>query len=154
MVPCRHIALTLLFFGVLVGTARSDDALRNCPPQAQVPSAQRVQAAMRNAVDRGFLWRIEKDARVSYLFGTVHVAKFDWMFPGPAVHAALVSSDTVALELDMLDADIHRGLEAAMAADHDVPLGKEVAARLQRQARSACVDDAGRRKAWRCSTKA
>jgi hypothetical protein len=97
---------------------------------------------MRNAPDRGFLWRVEKDARVSYLFGTVHVAKFDWMFPGPVVHRALMASDTVALELDMLDPQIQRRLAEAMTKADAVPLSDDVGARLERQAQAACVDGA------------
>ena len=97
---------------------------------------------MRNATDRGFLWRAEKDSRVSYLFGTVHVAKFDWVFPGPAVHRALMASEAVALELDMLDPSIQRRVAEAMTKAGAMPLSDDVAARLKRQALAACVDDA------------
>jgi len=97
---------------------------------------------MRNAQDRGFLWRVEKDSRVSYLFGTVHIAKFDWMFPGPAVRRALLASDTVALELDMLDPSIQRRVAEAMTKAGAMPLSDDVSARLKRQALAACVDDA------------
>ena len=97
---------------------------------------------MRNAPDRGFLWRMEKDSRVSYLFGTMHVAKFEWMFPGPAVHRALMASDTVALELDMLDPQVQRRLGEVMTKAGASPPSDDVAARLKRQAQAACVDAA------------
>ena len=65
--------------------------------------------------------------RTSWLYGTVHVARLPWMFPGPAVVKALNASRTVALELDMLDPDIARRLSAAAkthriaALDSDQP---------------------------------
>ena len=68
--------------------------------------------------DHGFLWRISKDGRTSYLYGTMHVGKFDWAFPGPSLMQALRATDTVALELDMLDADIQNRLVKGMATLH------------------------------------
>jgi uncharacterized protein YbaP (TraB family) len=110
-----------------------------CPPQAQPVSAEQAQAWQREARDRGFLWRIVRDGRVSYLYGTMHVARPQWMLPGPRLLQALDASDTVALELDMLDPDIQRRLAAAMAADAAAPLPDALAERLRAQVRAACL---------------
>ncbi|MCI4430660.1 MAG: TraB/GumN family protein, partial [Burkholderiales bacterium] len=118
----QHLWPALIIAWALAGTAAPSAAAAPCPPPAQAPTQQAVQAAMRNAQDRGFLWRVEKDSRVSYLFGTVHIAKFDWMFPGPAVRRALLASDTVALELDMLDPSIQRRVAEAMTKAGAMPL--------------------------------
>ncbi|MBA2672651.1 TraB/GumN family protein, partial [Ramlibacter sp.] len=51
----------------------------------------------------GVLWRLDKDGRTSWLYGTMHVGRLEWLVPGPRVGAALRASDTVALELDLGD---------------------------------------------------
>ena len=83
----RWIGATLL--ALTIGTTALAQAPATCPPVAQTPSADQIQAGLRGARDRGFLWRITKSGRDSYLYGTVHVAKFEWMFPGPTVNRAL-----------------------------------------------------------------
>jgi uncharacterized protein YbaP (TraB family) len=98
-----------------------------------------MQAAMQSARDRGFLWRLRKDGRVSYLYGTVHIAKPEWMAPGPSVMAALRASDTVALELDVLDPGIQERLRVGMAAQPGRPLAAQLAERLQAQVKAACL---------------
>ena len=114
-------------------------AAANCPPAAQPPSPDVVQAGMRNARDRGFLWRIVKDGRSSYLFGTVHVAKLEWVFPGPKTMQALNASDTVALELDLLDPALQRRMADAIAARREGALPDTLTQRLQRQAQAECI---------------
>jgi uncharacterized protein YbaP (TraB family) len=94
---------------------------------------------LRNTTDRGFLWRISKDGRQSYLYGTVHVAKLDWLYPGPTVLRALRASDTLALELDMLDAQIQRRMAEGISARGNVELPEALRLRLQRQMRDQCV---------------
>jgi uncharacterized protein YbaP (TraB family) len=98
-----------------------------------------VQTGLRNARDRGFLWRIVKDGRSSYLYGTVHVAKLDWVFPGPKTMQALNASDTVALELDLLDPALQRRMADAIAARHEPALPAALTQRLQRQAQAECI---------------
>jgi len=114
-------------------------AAANCPPAAQPPSPDVVQAGMRNARDRGFLWRIVKDGRSSYLYGTVHVAKLEWVFPGPKTMQALNASDTVALELDLLDPALQRRMADAIAARREGALPDTLTQRLQRQAQAECI---------------
>jgi len=111
----------------------------DCPPAAETPSPERVQAGLRDARDHGFLWRISKDGRSSYLYGTVHVAKFDWIFPGPGVAQALRASDALALELDMLDPQVQRRMAQGISARGNAALPEPLQQRLRRQMRDQCV---------------
>ena len=94
---------------------------------------------MKAARNHGFLWRIRKDGRDSWLYGTVHVARFEWMFPGPGVITALKASDTIALELDVLDPGIQHRMAEGMAAPSDTVLPEPLAQRLRRLAEAECV---------------
>lgn len=113
-----------------------------CPPQAAPLSQEAVAAGMRDASDHGFLWRVSKDGRTSYLYGTIHAARKAWMFPGPNVVDAMRSSDTVALELDVLDPEIQRRLVASIGARRSDPLPPALARRLEQRRASECVDAA------------
>ncbi len=110
-----------------------------CPPGPEKPTPEVVQAARRNASDHGYLWRITKDGHTSYLYGTMHVAKPDWMFPGPHVLQALRATDTVALELDVMDPDIQERMKKGMAGLHGAPLPEPLEKRVRQQAQSLCV---------------
>jgi uncharacterized protein YbaP (TraB family) len=119
-------------------------AATDCPPVARVPSAEQVQASLQGARDRGFLWRISKDGRVSYLYGTIHVGKLDWAFPGPRVREALMGAQALALELDLTDPKVLEQLSHTMkperAASGDrFQLPAAAQQRLARQAQLACV---------------
>lgn len=110
-----------------------------CPPTPQALTPEQVRAGMRDAVDHGFLWRVTRDGRSSWLYGTIHVARPSWMYPGPTVMQALAGSDVVALELDLADPDITRRLAEAVAAPKgQAPLPPPLAARLARLADAAC----------------
>lgn len=61
--------------------------------------------------DRGLLWRISRDGRVSFLYGTVHVGKPAWQVLGPQTQAALRAADTLALEVDPTDPAVLAALE-------------------------------------------
>jgi uncharacterized protein len=128
---CRCLLFVLL---LVPAAARSD-----CPPPLRVPTAEVVQNAMAKARDHGFLWRISKSGRTSYLYGTIHVGKLEWSFPGPLVQQALRNVDTVALELDPLDPEIQRRMLAAAAALRGTALPKSVAQRVQKQLSAYCV---------------
>lgn len=131
----RFALLILLFAAALPASA--DGAV--CPPAVAQPTPEMVQAGMKNARDHGFLWRISKDGRTSFLYGTIHVAKFDWTFPGPKVSQAMQASDTVALEMDLLDADIQERMLKGMAAMRRVALPDPLLKRMRRQAQAVCV---------------
>ena len=53
----------------LHGQAQPASAASSCPPAATALDPERFQAGMRQAQDHGFLWRIVKDGRASYLYG-------------------------------------------------------------------------------------
>jgi len=108
-----------------------------CPPPPAPPSAAQWQAAQRDARDVGLLWRLSKDGRDSWLFGTIHVGKLAWSAPGPALRQALARSDVLALEIDPTDPQIAARLQQATrdAPAADVALRQ----RLQAQAVAACL---------------
>ena len=114
-------------------------AAEACPPAAQAPTREQAQAGLAQARDRGFLWRISKDGRNSYLYGTIHVARLEWMYPGATVLRAAVSSEQIALEIDLLDPATAQRLAAALGADADAALPDPLAARLRAQAERACL---------------
>lgn len=130
----RCLALACAF--VLPGPGWAAD----CPPQAQFPDPSTIPRSLRDARDRGMLWRMEQDGRTSWLYGTAHVAEREWMFPGPTVVAALRGVDSVALELNLLDPAVMAALRQAVAARPDAPpLPPGLAGRLEAQARAACA---------------
>lgn len=111
-----------------------------CPAPPPPLSVEQVQQGLREARDHGYLWRLRKDGRESWLYGTLHVARQPWMFPGPRTLSALRSADRVALELDLLDPAIVQRLQALVAAvPGQAPLPLSVARRLATQAEAACV---------------
>ncbi|MDQ0086228.1 uncharacterized protein YbaP (TraB family) [Variovorax boronicumulans] len=110
-----------------------------CPPSA-IASLEKPGMGVRNGVDRGVLWRIERDGRTSWLYGTIHVGRGDWVRPGPTIQKALTQSDTLALELDLRDEATARAM--ARPADPELlarMLSGERARRLERQNSEACV---------------
>ena len=115
----------------------------DCPPVPREPSAEQLQAALQAARDRGFLWRISKGGRDSYLYGTIHVGKLDWAFPGPLVREALEGAETLALELDLTDPEVlgqlSRSMKPAATRGTRFQLPAAAQQRLARQAQLACV---------------
>jgi uncharacterized protein YbaP (TraB family) len=138
-----HGLLIALLAAALVGLgvpAGAED-LSICPPSAEAPTPEAVQAAMKTARDRGFLWRIRKGGRTSYLYGTLHVAKMDWMYPGPTVVNAVRTSDVVAVELDMLDPLVMEQLQAGMMPRPGEVLPAPLTNRLRAQVTAACLPE-------------
>ena len=136
-------AAALAWLGwALLGPARADP----CPPPAAAPSPAQVQAELRAARDRGLLWRFERDGRVGWLYGTVHVGRLAWAFPGPTVGAALRAADTLALELDLSDPGFAPQLAdaAAWLRQREAAWGLPEALRLRLSALAgtACVNAA------------
>jgi uncharacterized protein YbaP (TraB family) len=138
-----HRAIGALLVGVSLH-AYGDDATAtaDCPPAPVLLDAGRLENGMRDARDHGFLWRIARDGRTSYLYGTIHAARAEWMFPGARTRAALAASDTLALELDLLDARTQERLVAAMRPKQTSPLPAAVATRLARRLAAECIDTA------------
>ncbi len=146
MTPLRFL-LAALAFGVAAlapprSLAQGAGAPAACPPAVAPLDAQRFQTGAREAVDHGFLWRIAKDGRTSYLYGTIHAARPAWMFPGPLTTEALEASDVLALELDLLDPRMQARLARAASARPNERLPAPLVARLERRMAAECVDAA------------
>ncbi len=124
---------------MLVALGLGAAAAPACPPPPAAPSAAQWQAAQRDARDLGLLWRLSKDGRDSWLFGTIHVGKLAWSAPGPALRQALAQSDVLALEIDPTDAMLAARLQQAarQAPPADDPALRQ---RLQAQAAAACLN--------------
>jgi hypothetical protein len=118
-----------LFFALLVGGAHAA-----CPPAPVLPSAEQAAAWAAKAPDRGLLWRISRDGHSSYLFGSLHLGKADWAYPGPALRAAWAATEVLAVELDPADVG---AVLAAMPRTEALP--PPLVRRLDEQARSACL---------------
>lgn len=133
----RMATLTLLgpCFPLWAQTATAETTPTTCPPQASTPNAQQLQAARAQARDRGALWRVERDGRVSWLYGTLHLGKLEWAMPGPKITRALLAVDAVALEVDVSDP----GLSAQMTQATPPAVPPALQARLATQAATACV---------------
>ena len=110
-----------------------------CPPTPTVPTATEIAELQKSAKDRGFLWRISKGGAASYLYGTIHVSKREWAFPGPQLVQAVLQSDTVALELNPLDPATMAQLVQGMLDKTGLGLPAALEARVARQAAASCV---------------
>jgi uncharacterized protein YbaP (TraB family) len=130
----RHLLAWLLASAAWVVQAQP---AASCPPKAAAPTAQQVQAAQAQAKDRGFLWRVSKDGRTHHLFGTIHVGKLEWVFPGAKLRAALADAQTVAFELDPLDPAVQSSLRTAGAGSAQLPAALDE--QLRREIQRACI---------------
>ena len=140
--PCSIRRARRALAALLVGAPLLAFAQEDCPPPLAPPSAQSLSDARASARDRGFLWRLEKDGHASWLYGTVHVGRLAWTFPGPQVREALARADVLALELDLLDADTQRRLAAGSAVAGGELLTPVLRERLARRARIECASPA------------
>jgi uncharacterized protein YbaP (TraB family) len=132
------VSIAIAFSAALAGAAQNQPA---CPPEAKPPSPAQISEGMRTARDRGFLFRITKAEQTSYLYGTVHVGRMEWVFPGPEVQAALRSAEIVALEVDVLDPDLVSRLQEGMALKPDHALPEALNSRLRAQLKAACLPE-------------
>ncbi|HEY9095383.1 MAG TPA: TraB/GumN family protein, partial [Hydrogenophaga sp.] len=95
----------------------------DCPPQASYSPALMAQAR-EQAMDRGFLWRIQRDGHTSFLYGTLHLGRAEWFSPGPLVRTALDHADVVALEVDMSAPEVQEAVQAVVSGPaHKLPQG-------------------------------
>lgn len=133
----RRAALGLV---LALGVAGAIAQGASCPPAPVMPAPEQIQAAQRSARDHGFLWRISKDGRTSYLYGTLHVGKLDWAFPGPLLRQALARADALAVEVDLTDPAVAQAVAATAAQANALPAALQL--RLQRQIAAACLGEA------------
>jgi uncharacterized protein YbaP (TraB family) len=111
----------------------------DCPPIAAAATEAQMRAGLEGARDRGLLWRISKDGRSSYLFGTLHVGKLEWAFPGPALKRAMAETELVAMELDVTDPAIQQVMSAPLPPEQTPRLDAALRRRLDAQAALACI---------------
>ena len=64
--------------------------------------------------DRGLFWKVEKDGRSSYLLGTVHAWKREWLPLNPAIEKAFAGAKTLAVELDPAQMDMASAAQRMM----------------------------------------
>lgn len=129
----RTLLLPLLLFAAGVAAAA------DCPPSAPDPRQLPMDELRAQARDRGVLWKLRKDGRTSWLYGTVHVGRPEWMVPGPRTMAALRGADLVALELDPGDPEVARVLTRPGDPARARRVLDGLLERMQRQARRACL---------------
>ncbi len=122
---------------LLWSSAQAQSADTLCPP----PVLPLADAASEAAPDVGMLWRMQRDGRTSYLYGSMHIGRPAWARPGPALQAALQAVDVLALELD--GSEIHQ--EAAPLAQgpdsDDFGLPRALQERMAAQVRAACLPE-------------
>ena len=142
----RLLRLLLPCFAALAAAiaapAAGQTAASICPPPPLPLTPERAEAGMKAAKDHGFLWRLTKDGRSSYLYGTIHAARPEWMFPGPTIMEAIAASDIVALELDVLDREVQRRLAASIGDRRGEALPPALQRRLEKRMAVECVDAA------------
>jgi len=124
----------LLSFALLLGNAQAA-----CPPAAQMPNEAEAAALAAKAEDHGFLWRLRRDGHDSYLFGSLHLGRLAWAFPGPGLREAWQKTELLAVELDIGDPQTLQAL--AEAAKPGAPLSPELQQRMDAQARAACLPE-------------
>lgn len=137
-------ALTLLLLAVLLipSLAFSQTAAPACPPPPAIPTTDEIQAMIKTATDRGFLWKYDKEGHTGYLYGSIHLGRRDWIVPGPKTMAALRSSGVIALELDILDPQIRAQLsDPSRAGIESMTLPPPLQLRMNTVARRVCAPD-------------
>ena len=133
----RPTALPALLVSLLL--AASSPAKESCPAPVQPPTQEQMGEMMKAAKDRGALWTIAKDGRTSYLYGTIHIGRMEWAFPGPKLMSALMNTGVLAIEVDITAPDTRQEMMAAMAAAPQLTLADADRARLARLAESECL---------------
>jgi uncharacterized protein YbaP (TraB family) len=114
---------------LLSGAAAAEPAVA-CPPPLP------AQAGTAPERDRGLLWRVTRDGRSSWLYGTLHVGKPAWRRFGPQLAAALRASDVLALEIDPADPALLAALGELQPASL---LPETLQARLDQAYARACI---------------
>jgi uncharacterized protein len=123
-------------------------AASSCPPPLPAVPPSTASATNTAAKDHGLLWRVSRDGRTSYLFGTLHVGKPAWSRLGPQLTAAMAQSDALALEVDPSDPGLADALAAALplaaaSASNTAELTPALQARLTKAYQRACVEPQG-----------
>ncbi|XHS79236.1 TraB/GumN family protein [Burkholderiaceae bacterium UC74_6] len=130
LLPTLAVLLPLLF---LHGPARAADDCSAPPPAPSVTAKSKP--------DHGMLWRISRDGHSSYLYGTLHLGRSEWLVPGPGLTKAWAETQVLATEVDMSDpAALSASISAAKK--DDLPAAKFTPAQAQQlmaAVTAACV---------------
>lgn len=117
----------------------------HCPPLV-LPAAPSTPEDAAPGAERGLLWRLQRDGRSSWLYGTLHVGRPGWGRPGPLVLSALHASDTLAVEIDLDDPQVATELAQALrehaSAGPAAALPPALVQRLKAATARACLDEA------------
>lgn len=123
----------------LLMLAKTGWAAPACPPQPQAPTAAQIQSLSASAPDRGFLYRLRRDGHDSYLYGTLHLGRMEWIFPGPQLREAMGRAERLALELDLSDPATLQALTQPPAHAKPMQLSADLRRRLAAQTKAACL---------------
>lgn len=129
----------LLLLTIFTSSVSHADPKTSCPAAFTNLDPETYKAAAQAAQDHGFLWKITKQGHASYLYGTIHLGKLDWMFPGPTIKQAVGASDTIALEMDILDPDIQARMKTSMEALQANAIPDALIKQIKQQAKTECV---------------
>jgi uncharacterized protein YbaP (TraB family) len=133
MQKLNKLAVALFFlFPIFAHNGQAETTA--CTTSIKQPTAELIRLAKLNAHDHGFLWRISKDGHTSYLYGTIHIGKYEWMFLGPQLMKAFRETDVVAVDMD-----IQKRLSADMEIKQHKQMPVPLQARIKRQAKALCV---------------
>lgn len=72
----------------------------DCPPSPLPLDEARAHIEKTPGKNAGLLWRIEKQGRTSWLYGTIHLMHIDFAKPGSQIMMGMRSSDVLAVELN------------------------------------------------------
>jgi uncharacterized protein len=118
----------------------ANDSAPNCPPMPTAPETAKIQEIAKSAKDRGFLWKIEKQGRTSFLYGTIHINSLEWAIPGPKTMAALRESEMVALEINLFEPEVREAMSNPVKlATNSQTLNETLKLRLDAQLKRTCA---------------
>ncbi|HVG04387.1 MAG TPA: TraB/GumN family protein [Burkholderiaceae bacterium] len=95
--------------------------------------------------DRGLFWKVEKDGRTSYLLGTVHFWKREWLPLNPTIEKAFAEAKTLAVELDPSKMDMASAAQRMMLGGNETlesRLGKPLYEQTKAEAAKLGVPEA------------
>lgn len=96
----RKFIAYIFILAPMLACAQTQSTDNSCPPPAMPREQQRAYLANTPALNAGFLWRIEKDGRTSWLYGTIHINHIDYAKPGSQIMRGLRNSDVLAVEIN------------------------------------------------------
>lgn len=133
----RLVCLTVACLSAAAAAAAPSEAPA-CPPQPEAPGRQLLMRAQQQAADRGFLWRISRGGRDSFLYGTIHAGRAEWFALGPRVESALFRTGVLALEVNLTDPSVLQVLQQVMKQPSR-PMGAAVMRSLREAWAGECL---------------